>query len=197
MKQVSRTHRVAFDWLFDRINLDPKNPNQVHMTPRTNSQTYWQREISHVMNGIIFCVCSTSAISVPSIVLKRCRKEYKKTLVKKELQQSQSRWWIWVSRYRVRDPNVLASTASESPVNTKPESQNVPLSSWNVKQTSAVRPVLGASSSNYFRMEHWRRVVFSSVENLVKCRTQVRDIWTLTPPPNRTFLHDHNNSSTE
>ena len=25
-------------------------------TPRTNSQTCWQREISHVMNGIIFCV---------------------------------------------------------------------------------------------------------------------------------------------
>ena len=24
MKHVSRTHRVAFDWLFDRINLDPK-----------------------------------------------------------------------------------------------------------------------------------------------------------------------------
>ena len=24
MRHVSRTHRVAFDWLFDRINLDPK-----------------------------------------------------------------------------------------------------------------------------------------------------------------------------
>ena len=30
MRHVSRTHRVALDWLFDRINLDPKNPNQVH-----------------------------------------------------------------------------------------------------------------------------------------------------------------------
>ena len=30
MGQVSRTHRVALYWLFDRINLDPKNPNQVH-----------------------------------------------------------------------------------------------------------------------------------------------------------------------
>ena len=30
MTQVSRTHRVALDWLFDRINLDPENPNQVH-----------------------------------------------------------------------------------------------------------------------------------------------------------------------
>ena len=30
MRHVFRTHRVALDWLFDRINLDPKNPNQIH-----------------------------------------------------------------------------------------------------------------------------------------------------------------------
>ena len=29
MRHVSRTHRVALDWLFDRINLDPKIPNQI------------------------------------------------------------------------------------------------------------------------------------------------------------------------
>ena len=30
IKHVSRTHRVALDWLFDRINLDPKKTNQIH-----------------------------------------------------------------------------------------------------------------------------------------------------------------------
>ena len=30
MRHVSRTHRVALDWLFDRINLEPTDPNQVH-----------------------------------------------------------------------------------------------------------------------------------------------------------------------
>ena len=30
MRHVSRTHRVALDWLFDRINLDHQNPNQIH-----------------------------------------------------------------------------------------------------------------------------------------------------------------------
>ena len=30
MRHVSRTHRVALDWLFDRINLGFENPNQVH-----------------------------------------------------------------------------------------------------------------------------------------------------------------------
>ena len=44
---------------------------------------------------------------------------------------------------------MLASTASESPGKTRSESQNAPLSSLNVQQTSTGRPVLGASSSNY------------------------------------------------
>ena len=54
-----------------------------------------------------------------------------------------------VSRYSARDPNVLASTASESPGKTKSESQKVPLSSLNVQQKCTGRPVLLASSSNY------------------------------------------------
>ena len=39
MRHVSRTHRVALDRSFDRINLD-KNPNQVHRHQKTNSQTF-------------------------------------------------------------------------------------------------------------------------------------------------------------
>ena len=53
-----------------------------------------------------------------------------------------------VSRYSVRDPNVLASTASESPGKTKSGSQKVPLSSLNEKQPRTGRPVMGANSSN-------------------------------------------------
>ena len=53
-----------------------------------------------------------------------------------------------VSRCRVRDPTVLASTASENPVNTKSESQKVPLSSLIVQQTGTGKPVMHASSSN-------------------------------------------------
>ena len=51
MRHVSRTHRVALDWLFERINLDPRSKSNA-LTPKTNSQTYWQSEISHLMNGI-------------------------------------------------------------------------------------------------------------------------------------------------
>ena len=39
MRHVSRTHRVALDWLFDRINLDPKIQIKHIDTPKTNSQT--------------------------------------------------------------------------------------------------------------------------------------------------------------
>ena len=39
MKHVSRTHRVALDWLFDRINLDPKIQIK-YIDTKTNSQTY-------------------------------------------------------------------------------------------------------------------------------------------------------------
>ena len=46
------------------------------------------------MSGIIFCVCSTLAISVFPIVLEWCRKERKKIQVKKGSQQNRSRWWI-------------------------------------------------------------------------------------------------------
>ena len=38
MRHVSRTHRVALDWLFDRINLDPKSKSGTP-TPKSNSQT--------------------------------------------------------------------------------------------------------------------------------------------------------------
>ena len=54
-----------------------------------------------------------------------------------------------VSRCRVRDPTVLASTACENPTKTKSESQEVPLSSWNEQQPRTGRLVMGASSSNY------------------------------------------------
>ena len=41
MRHVSRTHRVALDWLFDRINLDWNLRSKSNtLTPKTNSKTY-------------------------------------------------------------------------------------------------------------------------------------------------------------
>ena len=83
MRHVSRTHRVALDWLFDRINLDSKTKSSTS-TPKTNLPTCERREIPHVTNGIIFCVCSTLAISVLQFVW---QKEYNKIQVNKESQR--------------------------------------------------------------------------------------------------------------
>ena len=80
------------------------------LTPKTNSQTYWQREISHVMNGIIFCDCSTSVISIPLIVLKRCRKERKKMQEKKVTAKSRP-----MMNLTARMPSVVSSWTSSSP----------------------------------------------------------------------------------
>ena len=97
-----------------------------------------------------------------------------------------------VSRYSVRDPNVLASTASETPGETKSESQNVPLGSFYVQQISTGRPVLGASSSNYSEWnidDKWSSQVWNSGEMFPKMTSlSSMMIWTLTPPQNRTFL---------
>ena len=65
MRHVSRTHRVALDWLFDRINLDSKI--QIKYIDTKNQLA----DMLHVTNGIFFCVCSTFAISVLQIVMKQ------------------------------------------------------------------------------------------------------------------------------
>ena len=67
-----------------------------------------------------------------------------------------------VSRCSVRNPSVLASTASESPEKTRYESQ-IPLSSWNEQQPRTGRPVLGACSSNY---SEW------NIDEMLEARTE-------------------------
>ena len=74
-----------------------------------------------------------------------------------------------VSRCSVRDSNVFASSASESPGKTRYESQNVPLSSWNEQQPRTVRSVMGARSSNYSEWnidEKWSSQEWKSDEML-------------------------------
>ena len=65
------------------------------LIPKTNSQTYWQKEVSHVMNGIIFSICLILAFSALIAALGQCRKEHRKEQEKRGLWQSQSRRWTW------------------------------------------------------------------------------------------------------
>ena len=52
MRHVSRTHRVALDWLFDRINLDPKIQIK-YIDTKKQLADILTKGISHVMRGII------------------------------------------------------------------------------------------------------------------------------------------------
>ena len=131
------------------------------MTPRTKSQTCWQREISHVMNGIIFCVCLTSAISVafnsPKPMSKRTQKDAGEERVTAKSKPTTN----LVSRCRERDPIVLASSASENQI-------------WKSERTSELvkcaankygETRIGRQLIKLLRMVHWRQVVFSRVKN--------------------------------
>ena len=88
MRHVSRTHRVALDWLFDRINLDPKIQIK-YIDTKNQLADILTKEISHVMSGIICCACSILAISVLQFALIQWRRDLNKIQEKSESQQNQ------------------------------------------------------------------------------------------------------------
>ena len=88
MRHVSRTHRVALDWLFDRINLDSKIQIKYIDTKNQLADTL-TKGISHVMSGTICCACLTLAISVLQLALLQWRSEFNKKQEKNESQQNQ------------------------------------------------------------------------------------------------------------
>ena len=87
-----------------------------------------------------------------------------------------------VSICRVRDPTVLASTASENPENTNSESLKVPLSSLNVQLTGTGKPVY---SSEWNNEDKWSSQEWKSGEML--------DARTGRPVGGQTFNQDTDN----
>ena len=147
MRHVSRTHRVALGWLFDRINSDPKiqityidTKNQLGDTLTKGNFT--RDEWNHLL--CLFNVSHFSSSDCIEVMSKRTQEDAGDERVTAKSKPMMN----LVSRCSVRDHNVLASTASESPVKTRSQSQ-IPLSSWNEQQPRTERPVMGASSSHY------------------------------------------------
>ena len=105
MRHVSRTHRVALDWLCDRVNLDPKiqikyidTKNQLAdiLTKGNFSRDEWNN-LLHLFNISHFSVIAAIRMSALSAALKRWRKGCKKKEKKIGSWQSQSRRWTWLS----------------------------------------------------------------------------------------------------
>ena len=89
MRHVSRTHRVALDWLFDRIN-------------------FTRDEWNHLL--CLFNISHFSSAHSLKVMSKRTQEDAGEERVTAKSKPMMN----LVSRYSVRDPNVLASTASES-----------------------------------------------------------------------------------
>ena len=213
MRHVSRTHRVALDWLFDRTNLDPKiliqyidTKNQ--LADKLTKGHFTRDQWNHLL--CLFNISHFSSTNCLEVMSKRTQEDAGEGRVTAKSKPMMN----LVSRCSVKDPNVLASIASEILVKTRCEDQ-IPLSSWTAQQPRTVRPVMGASSSEWNIDEKW-----SSQEwNLMKCWKQERGdpwvgnqlvrspstqtglslmtmIWTLTPPQNQTFRLKHGHSCT-
>ena len=100
MRHVSRTHRVALDWLFDRINLDPKIQiksvdTKHHLADIVTKGNFTRDEwnnLLHLFNISHFSpVCCSQNFSALPAALQRWRRGCKKRKEKRELWQSQNR----------------------------------------------------------------------------------------------------------
>ena len=126
------------------------------------------------MSGIICCVCSTLAIPFLPIVLKWCRKERKKYSGEERVAAKSKPMMNLVSRSSERTPDLLASTASESPVKTRYESK-LSLSSWTEQHLRTGRLVMDAYSSSYslwnadknWSSQEWKPDAF--LRRVIKC----------------------------
>ena len=146
MRHVSSTHRVALDWLFDRINLDPKiqikyidTKNQLAdiLTKGNFTRDEWNKLLC------LFNISHFSSAECSDVLSKRTQEDSGEERVTAKSKPMMNLVW----RCSERNPDVLASTASESPGKTRYESQLL-LSSRTGQHQRTVRPVDDAYSSS-------------------------------------------------
>ena len=102
LRHVSRTHQVELDWLFDRINLDLKIRIR-YVDSKNQLADILTKDISHVMNGTTFDVCSISDFSalkaalrsILKIALKVWPSDNKEVTTMNESSPHQSQLEIW------------------------------------------------------------------------------------------------------
>ena len=90
MRHVSRTHRVALDWLFDRINLDSKIQIKYIDTKNQLAHILTKRNFTRDESELFVSACLTLAISVLQFALLQWQKDFNKIQEKNESQQNQN-----------------------------------------------------------------------------------------------------------
>ena len=114
MRHVSRTHRVALGWLFDRTKLDPKIQIKYIDTKNQLADILTRGNCTRDEWNHLFCMCNISHVSSTNcygVMSKRTQKdsgEERVTAKSKPMMNLDL-------RCSERIPDVLASTASESP----------------------------------------------------------------------------------
>ena len=78
MRHVSRTHRVALDWLFDRINLDPKiqikySDTQNQLADILTKGNFTRDEWNHLLT--LFNISHFSSTACIAAMAKRAQQE--------------------------------------------------------------------------------------------------------------------------
>ena len=152
MRHVSRTHRVALDWLFDRINLDPKIQIKYVDTKNQLADILTKGNFTRDDRNHLLCLFNISHFSSTNcldVMSKRTQEDAGEERVTAKSKPMMN----LVSRCSVRDPDVLASTASEGPFKTRYESQ-ILLSSWNEQQPKNGETCNGRLFIKLLRMEY-------------------------------------------
>ena len=114
MRHVSRTHRVALDWLFDRINLDPKIKIKYIDTKNQLADILTKGNFTRDEWNPLLCLFNISLFSstdCSEVMSKRKQKDSGEERVTAKSKPMMS----LVSRCSERNPDVLAFTPSESP----------------------------------------------------------------------------------
>ena len=88
MRHVSRTHRVALDWLFDRVNLEPKIQIKYFDTKNQLADILTKGNFTRDEWNLLLCLCSILAISVLLFALLQWRSDLNKIQEKNESQQN-------------------------------------------------------------------------------------------------------------
>ena len=172
MRHVSRTQRVAFDWLFDRINSDSKIQIKYVDTKNQLADILTKGNFTRDEWNHLLCLFNISHFSFTNCLEVMSKRTQEDTGEERVTVKSKPMMNL-VSRCSERTPDVLASTAAQSLGKTRHESQ-IPVSSWNEQQPRTVTPVMDACSSNYSEWnidEKWSSQEWKSDE-VLEARTE-------------------------
>ena len=152
MRRVSRTHRVALDWLFDRMNLDPniqiryidtKHQLAIMLTKGNFTRDEWNNFL-HLLNISHFsstCCTKNFSLMTCSTMTKRIQNQKEEAVVSKSrlAVMNMSSYFIATSSSAASSP--IASKGPGMPIaSEKPDSKmSVEPSSFDAASTSQVR----------------------------------------------------------